>query len=201
MGMEAADPMRTPRGQNASFNHASRYAVIAGQLFPVPLAARPHFQFLHSGPNSAYATPAYCPSGSRTFRISPTCYAVARPALRSPGLSCSASHPRVPQNGKSSGRYSGFTPLDKPSAVRRSSVGKLSNGTSVTVGGVVGQGSFLCGVPFFSVSASDRVGKAQTPRSSSRIAAALGGRWRCPLPHVVDIGVASEYPWMGRFRR
>jgi len=41
MGMEAADPMRTPRAQNASFNHAPRYAVIAGQLFPVPLAARP----------------------------------------------------------------------------------------------------------------------------------------------------------------
>jgi len=41
VGMEAADPMRTPRAQNASFNHAPRYAVIAGQLFPVPLAARP----------------------------------------------------------------------------------------------------------------------------------------------------------------
>ena len=36
MGMEAADPMRTPRAQNASFNHAPRYAVIAGQLFRVP---------------------------------------------------------------------------------------------------------------------------------------------------------------------
>ena len=41
MGMEAADPMRTPRAQNASFNHAPRYAVIAGQLFRVPLVARP----------------------------------------------------------------------------------------------------------------------------------------------------------------
>src|SRR6516164_10214788 len=39
--MDAADPTRTPRAQNASFNHAPRYAVIAGQLFPVPLAARP----------------------------------------------------------------------------------------------------------------------------------------------------------------
>ena len=35
MGMEAADPMRIPRARNASFNHAPRYAVIAGQLFRV----------------------------------------------------------------------------------------------------------------------------------------------------------------------
>src|SRR5262249_42058954 len=33
MRMEAADPVRTPRPRNASFNHARRYAVIAGQLF------------------------------------------------------------------------------------------------------------------------------------------------------------------------
>src|SRR5262249_13468544 len=33
MGMEAADPMRTPRAGNASFVQARRYAVIAGQLF------------------------------------------------------------------------------------------------------------------------------------------------------------------------
>src|SRR6266487_4685975 len=29
MRMEAADPMRTPRARNASFDHARRYAVIA----------------------------------------------------------------------------------------------------------------------------------------------------------------------------
>ena len=33
MGMEAADSMRTPGARNASFDHARRYAVIAGQLF------------------------------------------------------------------------------------------------------------------------------------------------------------------------
>ena len=30
MGMEAADSMRAPRARNASFDHARRYAVIAG---------------------------------------------------------------------------------------------------------------------------------------------------------------------------
>jgi|SRR6516162_87340 len=39
MGMEAADPMSTPRARNASFNHARRCAVIRGSM--VPLAARP----------------------------------------------------------------------------------------------------------------------------------------------------------------
>src|SRR5262249_52234894 len=50
MGMEAADPMRTPRARNASFDHARRYAVIAGQLFrgresfgPAELAATADF--------------------------------------------------------------------------------------------------------------------------------------------------------------
>src|SRR5262245_50263313 len=33
MRMEAADQMRTPRARNASFDHARRYAVIAGQFF------------------------------------------------------------------------------------------------------------------------------------------------------------------------
>ena len=35
MRMEAADSMRTPRTRNASFDHARRYAVIAGQLFRI----------------------------------------------------------------------------------------------------------------------------------------------------------------------
>src|SRR5262245_51538260 len=48
MGMEAVSSMRTPRARNASFDHARRYTVIAGQLFrgresfgPAELAARP----------------------------------------------------------------------------------------------------------------------------------------------------------------
>ena len=41
MGMEVADPMRTPRDKTLASTMPPRYAVIAGQLFPVPLAARP----------------------------------------------------------------------------------------------------------------------------------------------------------------
>jgi hypothetical protein len=70
MRMEAAVSMRIPRVRNASFDHARRYAVIAGQLFrgresfgPAELAARPCFQFLHLGPNSAYASFGYQQSG------------------------------------------------------------------------------------------------------------------------------------------
>ena len=50
MGMEAADPMSTPRARNASFNHARRVATPLAQrqkappshvAVPLPIAALP----------------------------------------------------------------------------------------------------------------------------------------------------------------
>src|SRR5262249_22008466 len=63
------NPTRSRLGQSERNARAQR----------AELAAPPLLSFLHLARNSAYATPAYSPSGSRTFRTSPMCYAVARP--------------------------------------------------------------------------------------------------------------------------